>query len=140
MAKGFNDSSAVVTDAIDQSAQDALVAMKKSMKDISDVVTDELNPNPTITPILDLTQVKSKAAELAALTNTVPITAAASYGYASMISAEQARIKAEQIAAPGGTSVKFEQNNYSPEALTEVEIYRQTKNQLSQLKSALALT
>ena len=51
----------------------------------------------------------------------------------------QAAAQAEQTAAaPGGTSVKFEQNNYSPEALTEIEIYRQTKNQLSQLKSALA--
>jgi len=34
----------------------------------------------------------------------------------------------------------FEQNNYSPESLSEIEIYRQTKNQLSQLKSALSLS
>jgi hypothetical protein len=70
-----------------------------------------------------------------------PITAAASYGQASLISAEQLAAQTEELAVPlGGTSVKFEQNNYSPEALTEIEIYRQTKNQLSQLKSALSLT
>ena len=73
--------------------------------------------------------------------DVAPITAAGSYGQASTISAEQARVLAEQaVVASGGAAVKFEQNNYSPEALTEVEIYRQTKNQLSQLKSALALT
>ncbi|HEX4503218.1 MAG TPA: hypothetical protein VH187_18950, partial [Scandinavium sp.] len=36
-------------------------------------------------------------------------------------------------------TITYQQNNYSPESLTEIEIYRQTKNQLSQLKTALAL-
>jgi len=74
---------------------------------------------------------------LAALTN---VNAVASFGHASAISAERSRTEAEQVAAvAGGSIVKFEQNNFSPKALTEVEIYRQTKNQLSQAKSALAL-
>jgi hypothetical protein len=68
-----------------------------------------------------------------------PISAAASFGQASLISAEQTAAQSEQVAvSPGGTSVKFEQNNYSPESLSEIEIYRQTKNQLSQLRSALS--
>jgi radical SAM superfamily enzyme with C-terminal helix-hairpin-helix motif len=101
----------------------------------------ELNPNPVITPILDLTLVRSQAAELGNLTNVTPITAAASYGQAALISAQQRTIQEEQVdSAPTGASVVFEQNNYSPESLSEIEIYRQTKNQLSQLKSALAIT
>jgi tape measure domain-containing protein len=134
MAEGFADGAQNVSDAADAAAQDALDVMRQKMSEISDVITDEINPNPTITPVLDLTQVKSKAAELAALT------AAGSYGQASTISSAQTAAEAEQIAVAGGTSVKFEQNNYSPESLTEVEIYRQTKNQLSMLKSALAVT
>jgi hypothetical protein len=111
------------------------------MSDISSIVTDELNPQPVITPILDLTQIRSQAEELTSLTTPIPITAAASYGQASIISSQQNTAQADEAAvAPGGTSVKFEQNNYSPEALTEIEIYRQTKNQLSQLKSALAIS
>ena len=141
MAKGFSDGSQMVTDAVDSAAKDALTAMKLSMGDISSLVTDEIDPNPVITPILDLTQVRSQAEELGTLTAPIPITAAASYGQASIISTQQNTVQDDQTAvAPGGTSVKFEQNNYSPEALTEIEIYRQTKNQLSQLKSALALT
>jgi tape measure domain-containing protein len=130
MAAGFSDTT-VLTDAVDAAGQDAIDAMRKS---ISEAAINELDVNPTITPILDLTQVKSKAAELAALT------AAGSYGQASAISSAQTKTEAEQIAATGGATVKFEQNNYSPEALSDIEIYRQTKNQLSQLKSSLALT
>jgi tape measure domain-containing protein len=141
MAAGFSDSSKIVTDSIDAAGQDALTAMQKSIRDISGVVADELNPNPVITPILDLTQIQTQAQELAKLTNVTPITAAASFQQAAAISSAQMALDAEQAGVTAvKPSVKFEQNNYSPEALTEVEIYRQTKNQLSQLKSALALT
>ena len=139
MAKGFNDAAPIVAAAVDDAAKDALTAMKQSMRDISNVVSDELNPQPVITPILDLTQIRSQAEELTSLTTPIPITAAASFQQASSISLGQTAAE-ETTVAPGGTSVKFEQNNYSPEALTEIEIYRQTKNQLSQLKSVLAIT
>jgi tape measure domain-containing protein len=136
MAQGFSDSSAMTT-AVDDVAQDALDAMRKNMRDISSVVSEELEANPVITPILDLTQVQSKSAELAALTN---VNAVASFGHAAAISSERARTEADQVAAvAGGSIVKFEQNNFSPKALTAVEIYRQTKNQLSQVKSSLAI-
>ena len=142
MAKGFSDNSKVVTDAVDSAAQDALTSMQKSMRAISDAVAEEIDPNPVIAPILDLTQIRAQAGELDALTKVVPITAASSYGQASIISSLQNQAQVDQVAAGAqiGPSVKFEQNNYSPEALTEVEIYRQTKNQLSQLKSVLAIT
>ena len=141
MAKGFADSTHIVTDTMDQAAKDALSSMRASMRDISDTVTDELDANPVITPILDLTLIRGQAQELSTLTTPVPITAAASFGQASIISSQQRAAQSDQPeVAVGGTHVKFEQNNYSPEALTEIEIYRQTKNQLSQLKSALAIT
>jgi tape measure domain-containing protein len=141
-AKGITDSKKVVANALDDAAQAALAAMKSSMRNISDVVSQELNPNPVITPVLDLTQVRTQAQELGVLTNVTPITAAASYNQASLISAAQLASQSEEaaVAAGAGAMVKFEQNNYSPESLTEIEIYRQTKNQLSQLKSALSVT
>ena len=139
MAQGFADSSQILTDAIDVAAEDALTAMERSMRDISDIVTDQLDPNPVITPVLDLTQIQAKQGELAALTNVVPITASVSSAQAASISTGTAAAE-EAALAPGGTSFKFEQNNYSPEALSDIEIYRQTKNQISQIKAALALT
>lgn len=141
LAIGFSKSTKVVTDAVKDAASDAMTAMRSSMRKITDMVTNELNPSPVITPILDLTQVQRQSGALAALTNVTPITAAASYGQASIISSEQNAIQTDELAAlSGGTSVKFEQNNYSPESLSEIEIYRQTRNQLSQFKSILATT
>jgi tape measure domain-containing protein len=140
MAQGLENSSGLVTDAADQTAKDAIAAMKKSMSDISEVVTEGLDTNPVITPILDLTQVESKRAELEALTKANAITASVSTGQASAISSAKTAAQLDQVATIGGTSFKFEQNNYSPEALSDIEIYRQTKNQLSQIKAALALT
>ena len=98
----------------------------------------DINANPTITPILDLTHVRSQAGELSKLTTVAPITAAVSLNQASRISPLTADQQAAMLA--GGSAVHFEQNNYSPKALTNVEIYRQTRNQLSQLKTALAVT
>ncbi len=141
LAVGISDSTKMVTDAVAGVANDAVTAMKKSIQSISDGVGGIMDINPTITPILDLTQIRSQAEELAALTAVTPITAAASYQQASSISSAQTAAQVEQTAvAPGGTSVKFEQNNYSPESLSDIEIYRQTKNQLSQLKSVLAIS
>jgi phage-related protein len=141
MAKGFVKSSSLVTDAVISAADNAVNSMKNSISKISDIVSNELNPNPVITPILDLSQIRSQVGTLSSLTNVTPITAAASYNQASMISAEQIAAQMEEIssAASLGTTVKFEQNNYSPKALTDIEIYRQTKNQLSQVKSLLAI-
>jgi soluble cytochrome b562 len=135
MAKGLTDSSKLVTDAAETVADDALTAMRDSLKDIQ--IESLLNTEPVITPVLDLTAIQAGAAQLAGM---VPGTV--SFGQASAISSAQLAAQNEEavVAAAGGTSVKFEQNNYSPESLTEIEIYRQTKNQLSQLKTALALT
>ena len=140
-AQGFSSGTKAVTDAIDVATGAAIDTMKKSISSISDAVAGQLDTNPVITPILDLTAIRGQAQELKALTNVTPITAAASYGQASLISAAQLAAQTDETTAigRGATSVKFEQNNYSPEALTEIEIYRQTKNQLSQLKTALDL-
>lgn len=116
----------------------AMNSMQQSIQNISDMVSNEIDKNNLVlTPVLDLTQVRSQAQELSKLTTVSPITAAVSLKQASNISPIAPD---EQTAmALGGTAVRFEQNNYSPKALTEVEIYRQTRNQLSQLKTSLAI-
>jgi hypothetical protein len=96
----------------------------------------------TITPVLDLSQVQKDASKIQDLSNVIPITAAASYGQAAAISDQTQASAAAQAEADAQKVVNFnfEQKNESPKALDEVEIYRNTKNQLSQVKSALGLT
>lgn len=135
LAKGFDDSSKLVTTTAENVSTAAVDAMKKSMSDLSDMVTTEINAQPTITPILDLTQVQQDSQKMADMLNSV--TAAASLAQASSISTDQAAADAAPVDATP-TSIKFEQNNYSPESLSAIEIYRQTKNQLAQAQLALA--
>jgi tape measure domain-containing protein len=132
LAQGLTDSAYLVEDAANQVAKDTLAAMQTSMGKIHGAVLNELDATPVITPILDLTIVRTQARELNALTSS---------GQASIISSQQSVSQNEVFDAPiTGTSVQFNQNNYSPESLSAIEIYRQTRNQLSQLKSALAIT
>ena len=133
---GIQQNAPAVSAVLDDTANMAADTMRASLRGISEAV-DELDANPVITPILDLTTVRSQAQELSDLTSPTPI-AAASLAQASNIS--PLTPDAQTTATLGGTAVHFEQNITSPKTLSEVEIYRQTKNSLSQLKSALALT
>lgn len=125
-----------------QSTKNMVQAVADTVNNLSDDIGGNIDLSPTITPVLDLTQVQKDASQLKDLTNVVPITAAASYDSAANISAEKsaadlaAIVEATKAATP---SFSFEQNNYSPESLSDIEIYRQTRNQLSQVKSALGL-
>src|SRR4029077_14106959 len=64
MAQGFLDSSKVVTDATYQVSKDAAGAMRDSLSKMSSMITDEIDPNPTITPILDLSEVQNGSKNL----------------------------------------------------------------------------
>jgi len=127
--------------ALQSTAADLVNTARSTLGRLPSALGDMMDLDPTITPVLDLSSVKRDAAKLGDLTNVVPITAAASFGQASAISTEKAAAGAEQAAAAAsaGPSFNFEQNNYSPEALSEIEIYRQTRNQFSQLKSLVGI-
>lgn len=136
MAIGIDKSGAQVTSSM-EGVVDSVVATISTIPDALDGIVDL---NPVIAPVLDLTAVQQSASQLDSLLNVTPITAAASYGQASAIaSAGTGPTSTDEAAVPGVPQVKFEQNNYSPEALSEAEIYRQTKNQLSLAKTALSL-
>lgn len=93
---------------------------------------------PAVKPVLDLSNVEKDAPKLQALLNPT-----VSYSSAAVISAAKSAAKTtEETAAKtqAATVIKFEQNNTSPKALSTVEIYRQTKNQLSQAKKVVGLS
>jgi tape measure domain-containing protein len=134
MAEGIVGSTKTVTDSLTDAAGEAIDQMKTTFGNLSDIGVDV---NPVITPILDLSQVQRSSSTLAALLRATPIEATATYGQAASISSDQVAVE-DAATAVGGTSIKFEQNNYSPEALSAIEIYRQTRNLMSQARSAIA--
>jgi tape measure domain-containing protein len=132
LALGMVNSSKMVEAATQSVADDAIASLKSNLGRVSDAVASNIDMNPTITPILDLTQIKKDAQTLGTL---IP---SSSLLNASSISVDQTR-KAEEKAIRE-SPIKLEQNNYSPKALSEIEIYRQTKNLVSQTKKVLATT
>ena len=119
----------------------SVTVMTQSIIDSMSALGDMTDLNPTITPVVDLTQVQAGADQMNSIFATTPIVPTVSADQAGSISASQAvQGGATDTTAPDKSVIKFEQNNYSPESLSPVEIYRQTKNQLSQMRTALALS
>lgn len=96
---------------------------------ISEIVEDGIDAQPTIRPVLDLSEVKLGTRNLDALLSHEQ---AISIG-ASINSANSENIQNEPSSVANG-GVTFVQNNYSPKALSRVEIYRQTNNQISRMR------
>ena len=140
LAEGLSAGREGIAQTMEGTAKSLVDATKSALAQVSSEMSGIIDMDPTITPVLDLSSVEKDAQKLGDLTNVVPITAAASYGQATSISAEQQAMEMETAARHKEVSFNFEQNNYSPEALSDLEIYRQTRNQLSQVKGALGLT
>jgi tape measure domain-containing protein len=136
LAQGITATTKSVANAAEGLAGVAVDSMKQSFADLT---MNIIGTDPTITPVLDLSQIQADAKNMSDMLNVVPITAAASYNQAAAISADQNTVQTalDETASTEASVIKFEQNNYSPTALSEADIYRQTKNQLSQAKAAL---
>lgn len=121
------------------SARSIVRSAEETLGRVPNLLEGMLDLDPTITPVLDLSAVQAEAKKLGDLTATTPIVATVSSDTASAISTEKDETDAVLAEQAAVNQFNFEQNNFSPEALSDVEIYRQTKNQLAQVKSALGL-
>ena len=127
-------------------ATSAMDSVKEAISRARDTLENTSEVQPTIRPVVDLSDVSSKAREIGRTFSanrrfSVGVTAAkvasASYGFAS------GQNGSSNGAFDGGNysgvnNFNFTQNNYSPKALSRSEIYRDTNNQFSQLKDAVS--
>lgn len=133
-----------LTIGMEDSSRNAVAASNNIVKSIVDSISNIPNVidiSPTVTPVLDLTNLEKDAQAMGSMFNVIPISAARSYEQASTISSDQTAVAGSEETVTGqAPNIKFEQNNYSPESLSEVEIYRMTRNQLSQARAIIAPT
>jgi len=136
---------------IESGAKGTMRSMASTAKDVANSAKLQLGrtsmfdgvmeTQPVITPVLDLSNVHKEATKLDSLGRVIPITAAASFNQARAISTEKTAVDAAstdlQPAVRQEPKIHFEQNNYSPESLSSIDIYRQTNNQLAMAKRAL---
>ncbi|MBR5780369.1 MAG: tape measure protein [Bacteroidales bacterium] len=116
-------------DAATNFANSAKKGLTKAISKIVDIVEGNVDVHPTIRPVLDLSDVESGTRKLNAMF---------SHNQAMAISAGIRKASTEEIQngvnTPVGNTFQFTQNNYSPKALSRVDIYRQTKNQFSAME------
>lgn len=126
--------------AVARTANNMLDAVRKVMSDMPVGLDNTMDLNPVISPVLDLSSVHKEAQKIPNMTSSVGLSTDVSLQQASAILAEKAaadKAQTESVKTAEKPSVKFEQNNYSPESLSTTEIYRRTNNQLSRVKKAL---
>ena len=105
--------------------------LSNAISKVRDFVEGNMDTQPTIRPVLDLSEVRSGAHMLSALLsrNQAMTISAEMNGHTTGI------VQNGETATPAaGNSYSFVQNNYSPKSLSRIDIYRQTKNQFSALK------
>lgn len=112
-------------------ASKAKEGLTNAVNRIADIIDSDIDIQPTIRPVLDLTNVKDGAYRLNSLLSR---SKAISISTGINRSNNQDNQNGDSDAPIGGNTYNFTQNNYSPKALSRVDIYRQTKNQFSTLE------
>lgn len=134
-AVGIENNIGLVENATEGMVESSVDLMSAAIAKVMDAVDSDMNLDPVITPVIDLSNVQNGVNDISEMFNkSVAVSAlnasAARYSKAEFTSAKNKDQESESSKA----TFTFTQNNYSPKALNRAEIYRQTKNQFSQMK------
>lgn len=111
-------------------ADSAKTGLGNAIAKVKDMIDNGVDCQPTIRPILDLSDVEEKSHRL----NTLFSRSQALTVSTGIAAARGRNLQNEDTNPNTGNSYNFTQNNYSPKALSRTEIYRQTKNQFSAME------
>lgn len=135
-AQGLLSHAKEVTSATKDVGSNAMEALRNSIGNISAAINGEIDP--VIRPVLDLSQIRKDAQSINGIftpTRSIELAGAVNAAIDKRNggnSGESDSDKKQKI-----TKLEFVQNNYSPKALSRLDIYRQTNNQFSRLKGVL---
>lgn len=127
-----------------QFAEGFVSAISSAADKASQALSDSADMSPTIRPVLDLSDITNKAKSLSTLFAQPTITPIGSYARAMDIDAEYralvaaAQAERESTVVDNSTVINMTQNNTSPKPINTAETYRNTRNQISAAKGALA--
>lgn len=137
LAMGFGNGIADNIDLVEKQAtsmaEQAKSVLSDTLSNIPNLIDSDMDCSPVITPVIDLSDVESKTGMLNSLFSSDRAMEISS------IMNRQRTIQNDPVESINGgvSNVSFVQNNYSPKALSSIDIYRQTKNQISQVKRRL---
>lgn len=111
-------------------ARSSIDGLNDIISRIADYVDADMDVQPTIRPVLDLSAVEAGTGRLNTLFSRNQALSV-STGMNDRVSEMEVQ---NGESSPTGNTYQFTQNNYSPKALSRIDIYRQTKNQFSAMK------
>jgi len=141
MVRGFKDNTQHLLATVSTTADSVSGVVNNALQTASNLLIGDMNVNPTITPVLNLADAQNGIRELNGNLgrnhldlNLVPNTQMGPI----MTNMESQNLRNVDLAnrdrTPKNNNFNFTQNNYSPKALSRVEIYRQTRSQIAQVK------
>lgn len=142
LAKGLTDNSKMVENAAANVGDKAVHGLQDTLNRMAPGVIRDIDMNPVIRPVLDLKTFKSQVGQMPDL---IPNEKLGLTGIANRVGSFRPRFgimpiyrgEGENDTLPSVNNFEFTQNNTSPKALSNAEIYRKTKNQISAAKGAL---
>lgn len=144
-AGGIRDHGEDMAREAERASINALDRSRSALRNLSELIQSDIDSHPTIKPVLDLTNIQNGSSAIAALMAGSTLSTSLSVGRANSV--EEERRIAREIARENAlveskrnndpSEIIFEQNNYSPEALSDATIYRNTRNLLAMAREAL---
>ena len=133
LAFGLADKAEVIGNSVRKTSSTISSSFSSAISKISKTINSEIDTSPKITPVLDLSQVSSGSKKISEYLNlskatTPTITKAKNVGSGSSKSGSDSGSNSSS------TTYNYTQNNYSPKALSQTDIYRQTNNLISKMK------
>ena len=111
-------------------AKAARTGLGNAISKVKDFIDSDIDTQPTIRPVLDLSNVEAGTSRLNAMFSRTQAMSIST----GMNRQDTADVQNGENSPNEGSTFNFNQYNYSPKALSRVEIYRQTKNQFSAME------
>lgn len=133
---GLRQNGSNAQSAAEEMANRTVLGFSNLVSRISELANADIDIEPTVTPVLDMDNIISGAKDISGILNSDVGLDVSSIDFRTR--KLQANLKSDGLITSGANETivnnNFTQNNYSPKALSRYDIYRQTRNQISQLK------
>ena len=133
LAGGITDNASAVLDSTGLIAENTIAAFSETMSLLQQVLDSNMDLAPVITPVLDISNIQQGFTRMGALLSDDFKIGIGSRDANAIAAAHGTTQNAPNVDSQGNT-YNFTQNNYSPKALSRLEIYRQTRNQFARMK------
>lgn len=138
LARGLDAGTGMVNDSSDTVTNNVVSAMQSAIETARDILSDNVTTSPVITPVIDLSNAQNSMADLRTMFDSRAFRVNANLGHITTTADRLNEIMLGN-ARSGDVNINYEQNNYSPTALSRLDIYRQTRNQLAMLKGMVGV-